>query len=440
MMNHLLENDIMLEYNYHSAAEYVNYPWDYHPADPPDSQYILSISQLYADLADLTAINGYDWYQITGSLQDYTIGTSGALATTIETLEPAGSSAIDQICYNNRDALMELCLRAGWGIEGVVKDSIAGSPVSARIEFINPERICIYNDPVLGDFHKMIAAGIYDLRVCANGYAPKSVNNITVPPSGSVWIGDILLRPDSSYFYAHRAVLNRYVNHAQQSNKTRPRAVLGAEDNIFYSLGQGGYVVLDMGEHTPIMNNPGDDFTVFEGDDGIAEGYEVFVSNNWNGPWLSCGTATGTSNFDIEPTGLSQVRYIRVVDDGSSSSGPYAGFDLDAIKITPPISIVESKYVDLSLRAQFGVLAPNPFSSAVRIPYQVARSGVVKLGVYDVSGRLVRSLASAVHQPGYYQVIWPGVDDQGRKAPAGVYFVRLETGDYTATEKVILVK
>ncbi len=107
-MNHLLQNNISLEYNYHSAAQYVNYVWDYHPADPPDSQYVITLSEIYADSANLVAINGYDWYQVTGSLQDYTFGTSGALAWTIETLEPSGSSQIDQICYDNRDALMEL--------------------------------------------------------------------------------------------------------------------------------------------------------------------------------------------------------------------------------------------------------------------------------------------------------------------------------------------
>ena len=332
MMDHLLQNNISLEYNYHSAASYVNYPWDYHPADPPDSQHIITLSNIYADSANLTPINGYDWYQVCGSLQDYTFGTAGALAWTIETDEPAGSSQIDQICYDNRDALMDICNRADWGLEGVVKDSITDTLLYARIEILTPERICIYTDPNLGDFHKMIQAGTYNIKISANGYIPKAINNVVVPSTGSINLGDIKLAPNPVWLYAFRAVLCRYVQHAEQSNKTRPRFALGADDNIFFSLGQSGYVVLDMGPNTPIVNISGNDFTVYEGNDGTPEGYIVYAGNNWNGPWYNCGSGTGTQDFDLTTAGLSEARYIRIVDDGSSSSGQYAGFDLDAIK------------------------------------------------------------------------------------------------------------
>ena len=220
VMQHLEENNISLEYNYHSVAQYVNYPWDYSNADPPDSQHIINISQIYASAANLTIINGYDWYQITGGLQDFSIGTNGVLAATIETLEPSGSSEIDQICYENRDALMEVCNRAGWGIEGVVKDSLTNTPLYARVEFMNPDRIDVYTDPNLGDFHKMIAPGTYDVRLSANGYAPKTINNITVPAVGSVSIGDVLLAPDSTYLYAFKSVLCLYRN--QHNQDTSP--------------------------------------------------------------------------------------------------------------------------------------------------------------------------------------------------------------------------
>lgn len=339
MMQHLAENDIALEYNYHSVAQYVNYPWDYHYADPPDSQHIIALSQIYADSSGLTVTNGYDWYQVTGCLQDYTFGVSGALAWTIENLEPSSSSSIDLICANNRDALLGVCERTSWGIEGVVKDSANNSPLHARIECMNPDRVDVYNDPELGDFHKMIEPGTYDLRVSANGYSPKVINDVSVPSTGSVSIGDVLLAPDTAYYYAFRVVICRYADHAEQSNRTQPRSALGPDDGAFFSLGQSGYVVLDMGSRSPIGNLPGDDITVYEGDDHIAEGYDVFVNNDWDGPWFSCGSATGTASFDLSVTGLSQARYVKIVDDGSASSGKSAGFDVDAVKGTPPADV-----------------------------------------------------------------------------------------------------
>ncbi|OPX17552.1 hypothetical protein BXT86_05875 [candidate division WOR-3 bacterium 4484_100] len=366
LMAHLEENNISLEYNYHSTALYVNYPWDYHPADPPDSDYIITLSQIYADSANLNPINGYDWYQVTGSLQDYTIGTSGCLAWTVETDEPSSSSAIDQICYDNRDALMDVCERAGWGIEGVVKDSMTNNPLYTRIEFLNPERIDIYNDPGLGDFHKMIAPGTYDVRVSANTYAPKIITGVVVPQNGSVSLGDILLASDSTYLYAFRVVLCRYVNHAEDQNRTRPRFALGAEDNRFFSLGQAGFVVLDMGPNTPIRNSPGYDFTVYEGDDGADEGYEVFVSDAWDGTWHSCGSAFGTANFDLSVAGVSQARYVKVVDDGTSTSGQYAGFDLDAIKGVPPANTPSLYIADYQIiDGNNGILEPGETADLV---------------------------------------------------------------------------
>jgi hypothetical protein len=431
MRQHLLENNISLEYNYHSAAQYVNYPWDYHNVDPPDSQHIIALSEIYEDSTGLVAINGFDWYQVTGCLQDYTIGTNGALAWTIETLEPPNSAQIDQICYENRDALLEVCRRAGWGMQGIVKDSVTNEPVYARVECTNPERIDIYNDPVLGDFHKMIEPGTYDIRVSANGYAPRSVLNVSVPVTGSVDIGDVLLTEDSTYQYAFSVVLCLYVNHAEQNNSTQPRYALGVEDDVFFSLGQSGYVVLDMGQETPINDAAGDDFTVFEGDDGADEGYTVSLSNTWDVNWVSCGSATGTASFDLAGTGLTTARYVRIQDDGSSSSGPYAGFDLDAIKgLSAGSGIDDLTGHRAALTTKIRSAQPNPFSRQTSICYQLTTYANVELKIYDVTGNLVTVLVSDIQNPGVHTAIWYALDRQGRTVSPGIYFVR-----YTAYSK-----
>jgi hypothetical protein len=440
MRQHLEENNISLEFNYHSAAQYVNYPWDYHQADPPDSDYIIALSEIYADSANLVAINGYDWYQVTGSLQDYTIGISGCLAWTIETSEPGSSSAIDQICYENRDALMDVCQRAGWGINGAVKDSVTDVPLYARVEFVNPERIDIYTDPLLGDFHKMIEPGTYDLRISANGYTPKLINDIIVPDTGSVSIGEILLAPESSYLYAFRPVLCRFADHDIQSNTTQPRFALGEDDNRFFSLGRNGYVVLDMGAQTPIIDISGNDFTVYEGNDGTDEGYSVYVSNSWDGSWSSCGSATGTASFDLATAGLSQARYVRIVDDGSTSSGQYAGFDLDAIQFFAQTGIEEDAEFTVHDTRYRLTVYPNPSRKITDIRYEIP-DGVVSIKIYNSCGQLVKEFNQFTnHQSPVNHITWHGDDDAGRKVSAGIYFVELQADNYKQIEKVILIR
>ncbi|UCG91966.1 MAG: hypothetical protein JSV97_13040, partial [candidate division WOR-3 bacterium] len=462
MAQHLEENNITLEYNYHSLAFYVNYPWDYHQSDPPDSDYIITLSEIYADSANLVAINGYDWYQVCGSLQDYTVGISGALAWTIETDEPGGSSAIDQICYENRDALMDVCERAGWGIEGVVKDSVTDAPLFARIEFLNSERIDIYTDPYLGDFHKMIEPGTYDIRVSTNGYAPKIISTVVAPDTGSIFLDDILLAPESSYLYAFRPVLCRFADQDIHVNKTQPRFALGQEDGRFFSLGRSGYVVLDMGPHTPITDITGSDFTVYEGNDGTAEGYTVYASNNWDGPWNSCGSATGTASFDLAATGLGEARYLRIVDDGSSSSGQYAGFDLEAVQFFTQTGIGEDARFTILDTGYRLMVYPNPFTEKTKINYGIGQSAKgsvpkgqesssfrrdIELKIFDISGKLIKDfLLSTNYSATQYggllptSIEWDGTDQLDRKVPAGIYFVQLKAGDYRRIEKAVLLR
>ena len=92
------------------------------------------------------------------------------------------------------------------------------------------------------------------------------------------------------------------------------------------------------------------------------------------------------------------------------------------------------------VRTMLGVVYPNPFVRDLRVSYQLARPGQVRLAVYDALGRVVCGLVDRVEEPGYYTVNWHGLDDHGRRVPAGVYFVRLDTDDYQHVQKTVLLK
>jgi len=69
--------------------------------------------------------------------------------------------------------------------------------------------------------------------------------------------------------------------------------------------------------------------------------------------------------------------------------------------------------------------APNPFAGSTRIAYVIAGAGErVEIGVFDLAGRRVRSLASGFQSAGRYEVAWDGRDDAGARVKGGVYFVR----------------
>jgi hypothetical protein len=92
-------------------------------------------------------------------------------------------------------------------------------------------------------------------------------------------------------------------------------------------------------------------------------------------------------------------------------------------------------------RAALGHNFPNPFNPSTAIRYTVpSPGGKVKLTVYDLSGRKVRTLVEASKGPGEYLVTWHGLDDENRELGSGVYFYRLEVGETRLERKMVLLK
>jgi hypothetical protein len=83
---------------------------------------------------------------------------------------------------------------------------------------------------------------------------------------------------------------------------------------------------------------------------------------------------------------------------------------------------------------------PNPFRSATTIAFDLPTPGPVRLRVFDIRGRLVRTLAQETVAAGRYTQAWNGADDQGRAVSPGIYFYRLDTPGFTATRKTIRVQ
>jgi hypothetical protein len=83
---------------------------------------------------------------------------------------------------------------------------------------------------------------------------------------------------------------------------------------------------------------------------------------------------------------------------------------------------------------------PNPFRRAILVTFGVEREGSVTLCIYDVRGRLVRTLIDRRLVPGAYSQEWAGTNSRGAAVPSGIYFCRLVTGDKTFATKIMLVK
>jgi hypothetical protein len=83
---------------------------------------------------------------------------------------------------------------------------------------------------------------------------------------------------------------------------------------------------------------------------------------------------------------------------------------------------------------------PNPFNPQTSIAFSLASRGRVQVSIYDVNGRLVRTLANEMRAAGAYELRWDGHDDGGQAAASGVYFYRLVAPGFTQTRKMVLLK
>lgn len=84
---------------------------------------------------------------------------------------------------------------------------------------------------------------------------------------------------------------------------------------------------------------------------------------------------------------------------------------------------------------------PNPFNPTTSIQYVVpAPGGRVRISVYDLSGRVVRTLVDDDKTAGSYVAVWRGRDNEGREVGSGVYFYRFDVGETSVARKMVLLK
>jgi len=118
---------------------------------------------------------------------------------------------------------------------------------------------------------------------------------------------------------------------------------------------------------------------------------------------------------------------------GGASVGAFVGNIFNA----PGVAAVEGQ--GSPTRNRFSQNRPNPFNPDTAIPYALASPGRVRILVFDVSGRLVRTLEDSTRQAGQYTARWNGQNDHGEPSASGTYFARIIYPDGSKAEQKMTV-
>ena len=226
--------------------------------------------------------------------------------------------------------------------------------------------------------------------------------------------------------------------------------------------------------------DPIDPIPVFEihgTDDDVTwwEGADEIFNDGW-GPWESVDT---TFNFWIQLNGCTdftmdtlpdintsdgsyvishkntngvnnnEVWLYEVVNGGHDWPGAYGNMDINSSEeiwsffsmvIDNAVSVYQEDNDQIPNEYELEQNYPNPFNPVTTLIYSLTEENMVKITVYDMLGRKVRTLVNAAREAGRWSVKWDATNDQGGPVSDGVYLYQIRTDKFSETKKMIFIK
>jgi len=195
MMNFAEEHTFVLSSNLHSGIELLNYPWDTWAQLSADDEWWQEVCHTYADSVHLYSpegymdefndgvTNGFAWFSMNGGRQDYMNYFQRCREMTLELADEKylpESELEDHWNYNRQSFLlyMEECL---YGLRGIVTNTSA-EPLLAEITILDHDidNSEVFTDPDVGDYHRMLNPGVYEIEYNAWGYFPQTVSDVQI--------------------------------------------------------------------------------------------------------------------------------------------------------------------------------------------------------------------------------------------------------------------
>ncbi len=122
------------------------------------------------------------------------------------------------------------------------------------------------------------------------------------------------------------------------------------------------------------------------------------------------------------------------------SGNDYAEESILVFSTNISITKIPNSSMILPRKYQINQNYPNPFNPYTKIEYEIPQYGIVKINIYDISGKLIRKLINEQKNTGKYLVTWDGRNDSGKTVSSGTYFYQIISGNFVQAKKMILLK
>ena len=183
----------------------------------------------------------------------------------------------------------------------------------------------------------------------------------------------------------------------------------------------------------------------------VFDGYRVIVRNVRTNAMITASVEGGyfaAATADLTRRGVVQVGdaiEVRVIGPDGNVESHTLSYQVTPEDLADAVMSIRIGRIGQPKQSQLLQNFPNPFNPETWIPYQLEKSGDVTLQIYDTSGNIVRTIDLGFKQQGFYMTrvtaaYWDGCNNMGETVASGVYFYRLQTSDFSATRKMLILK
>ncbi|MBN1464329.1 T9SS type A sorting domain-containing protein, partial [candidate division KSB1 bacterium] len=161
-------------------------------------------------------------------------------------------------------------------------------------------------------------------------------------------------------------------------------------------------------------------------------GYYLLKSRRKDGPFADLNEEIIKSRAD------GHYRYI----DRDVQAGERYFYKLKEVHssgLTAEYGLVEA-HIALPIRLALAQNYPNPFNPRTTIRFELPAEHHLTIAIFNTTGQLVRMLVEGEYPAGIHQVVWEADNEQGIKAPSGIYYYRMTTDGFSETKKLLLLK
>ncbi len=169
---------------------------------------------------------------------------------------------------------------------------------------------------------------------------------------------------------------------------------------------------------------------------------DVYIIGNFGVTQFTTASNFSTTGWWYDYFSGDSTNVINTTQDITLAPGDFYIYTTVKLPTPEPGILLDVEQIDNEIPTSFALEQnyPNPFNPITLIRYSIVKPSHVSLKIYDILGREVKALINKEQASGIYEVNWDGDDVLGNKVSTGVYFYRIEAGDFIQTKKMMLIK